>query len=167
VFTTPLHCSLSWARWLQSIPSHPISLTSILISSYPRLGLPCGLFPSGFPTKILHAFLVSPMRATWPDCLIFETLWLASRIQIFACNEQIYQTARVYNIYDINLIEWNDETRIEVTGVLVPVKGGRKYLNWIDHINRHSSDRYRKDVHHLIYCAFCAFIYTWFNESLE
>jgi hypothetical protein len=46
----------------RSSPYHPIlSLRSILIlSTHLRLGLPNGLFPSGFPTNILYAFLVSP-----------------------------------------------------------------------------------------------------------
>jgi hypothetical protein len=35
VFTRALHWSLSWARSIQSIPSHPISLSSILILSTP------------------------------------------------------------------------------------------------------------------------------------
>jgi hypothetical protein len=46
-------------------PIHPIYLRSILIlSTHLRLGLPNGLFRSGFPTNILYAFLVSPIRAT-------------------------------------------------------------------------------------------------------
>jgi hypothetical protein len=37
---------------------HPLSLRSILIlSTHLHLGLPSGLFPSGFPTNILHVFL--------------------------------------------------------------------------------------------------------------
>jgi hypothetical protein len=42
---------------------HRIFLRSITIFSHRRLGIPSGVFPSGFPTKILYAFL---MRATFP-----------------------------------------------------------------------------------------------------
>jgi hypothetical protein len=38
----------------------------LIPSSHLRLGLPSGLFPSGFPTKTLP----SPTRATWPTHLI-------------------------------------------------------------------------------------------------
>jgi hypothetical protein len=61
VFTRALHWSLSWARSIQSIPSHPISLKSILIlPARLRIGLSSGLFPFDFHTNILHSFLISP-----------------------------------------------------------------------------------------------------------
>ena len=49
-------------------PLHSTSWRSILIlSSHLHLGLPIGLFPSGFPTKTLHTPLLSPMRAVRTD----------------------------------------------------------------------------------------------------
>jgi len=43
---------------------HPISLTSILISSsHLHLGLYSVFFPSGFPTKLSHWFSISLTRA--------------------------------------------------------------------------------------------------------
>jgi len=39
-----------------------------------RLGLESGLFPSGFPIKILDTFLTSPMRTTLPAHLILLDL---------------------------------------------------------------------------------------------
>jgi hypothetical protein len=66
VFTRDRQWSLSWARWIHSTPSHHICFTSILIFSfYLRLCLP-GVPFHCFLTKILYAFLISPMRATWP-----------------------------------------------------------------------------------------------------
>ena len=53
--TSVRHLSLSWARPIQSIYPHTTSWRSILIlSTHLRLGLPGGLFPSGFPTKTLY-----------------------------------------------------------------------------------------------------------------
>ena len=53
--TSVRHLSLSWASPIHSIFLHPTSWRSILIlSTHLRLGLPSGLFPSGFPTKNLY-----------------------------------------------------------------------------------------------------------------
>jgi len=67
IFTRTLHWFLSWARRIQSTPCHLIFLRAIVILCSPLLqGLPSGLFPSGFSTKILYAFPISPIRATCP-----------------------------------------------------------------------------------------------------
>ena len=65
--TSVHHLSLSWASPIQSIYPHPTSCRSALIlSTHLRIGLPSGLFPSGFPTKTLYHPLSSPIRATYP-----------------------------------------------------------------------------------------------------
>jgi hypothetical protein len=49
----------------------PISKRSILmLSIHLRLGLPGGLFPSGFLTNNLYTCIFSPIRATCPAHLI-------------------------------------------------------------------------------------------------
>jgi hypothetical protein len=58
VFTRALHWSLSIARPIQSTPTHSVSPRPIsILSTYLCLGLPRGLFPSGFPINntLLHA----------------------------------------------------------------------------------------------------------------
>jgi hypothetical protein len=41
-----------------------------MLSLHLRLGLPSGLFPSGFPTNKLYTLLFCPIRATCPAQLI-------------------------------------------------------------------------------------------------
>jgi len=54
VFTRSHHLSLSWARRIQSINVHHISLrSSLILSSHLLVGLPHVLLPSGFPTRIV------------------------------------------------------------------------------------------------------------------
>jgi hypothetical protein len=53
--TSVRHLFLSCASPIQSIYPHPTSWRSILIlSTHLCLGLPSGLFPSGFPSKTLY-----------------------------------------------------------------------------------------------------------------
>jgi len=67
VFTRTSLWSLFWARWIQSTTSHPVFLRlTLILSSHLRLGLLSGLLPSGLPTKIFHAFLISSKRAACP-----------------------------------------------------------------------------------------------------
>ena len=64
-FTTARHLSLSPARSIQSMPCYSTSWRSILIlSSCLWLGLPGGLFPSGYPANTMQAPLLSPIHAT-------------------------------------------------------------------------------------------------------
>ena len=70
-FTRVRHLYLSWATSIQSMQPILTSWKSNLISSYHlRLGLLCGLFPSGFPTKAPYSPLLSTIRATCPTHLI-------------------------------------------------------------------------------------------------
>ena len=70
-FTSSRHLSLFWASSIHTTNPHPTSWRSILIlSSHLRMSLPCGLFPSGFPTKTLNTPPLSPMHYTCPAHLI-------------------------------------------------------------------------------------------------
>ena len=65
VLTSAHHLSLSWANSVQSPQPPPTSWRSTLIlSSHLCLGLPNGLFSSGFPTRTLCTPLPSPICAT-------------------------------------------------------------------------------------------------------
>ena len=65
--TTARHLSLSWANSIQSSQPPATSRRSILIlSPHLRLGLPSGLFPSGFPTRTLCTPLPFPHTRHMP-----------------------------------------------------------------------------------------------------
>jgi hypothetical protein len=57
IFTRGRKMTLLWASWILSTSPHPISSRPILmLPSHLLLGLLNGLFPSGFPTKILYLY---------------------------------------------------------------------------------------------------------------
>jgi len=71
MFTRARHWSQFWARCIQSTTSNSISLKYILILFFHlRLGLPSGLFSSGFPTKFLYEFLIFLVRVKFPANVI-------------------------------------------------------------------------------------------------
>ena len=57
----PVHAPTSWASIL-------------ILCSHIRLGLPSGLFPTGFPTKTVYTPLLSPICATCPTHLVLLDL---------------------------------------------------------------------------------------------
>jgi hypothetical protein len=68
MFLKTCHWSQSWAKWIQFICSQPFSFWSIVILfPHLRLDLPSYLFSSNFLMKILYAFLISSMCATFPQ----------------------------------------------------------------------------------------------------
>jgi hypothetical protein len=71
----PATCLLPCAKSIKFTSSQPISLRSILLlSPHLRLGLPSGLCPSGSPTEVPCAPLLSPVRATCSTHLILNGL---------------------------------------------------------------------------------------------
>ena len=77
--TSVRHLSLSWASPIQSIYPHPTSRRSVrILFTHLRLGLPSGLFPSGFPTKTLYTPSPHPYAQRdliWPNYL---QIWVKS-----------------------------------------------------------------------------------------
>ena len=89
--TSVRQLSLSWASPIQSIYSHLTSWRSILIlSTHLRLGLPSGLFPSGFPTKTLYTPCPRPYAPHGPHFIPdhFQKYLDSVRYGLFVCFQQ-------------------------------------------------------------------------------
>ena len=83
--------SLSWASPIQSIYLHPTSWRSILIlSTHLRLGLPSGLFPSGFPTNtIFYVFCIFIAASTHYALQQHEKTGLAKGEEMFSVRQEM------------------------------------------------------------------------------
>ena len=72
--TSVRHLSLSWASPIQSIyPYHTSSRSILILSTHLRLGLPSGLFPSGFSSNTLYTPISSHKYRRY-TCLISKAL---------------------------------------------------------------------------------------------
>jgi hypothetical protein len=60
----------------QSSPNRPSQLPILMLSTNLRLGPHSGLFPSGFPTNVVYAFLFSPISALFLENLIFPRMFI-------------------------------------------------------------------------------------------
>jgi len=75
----------SWARCIESIPSHPISWHSVLILSYHLgLGFLVSPVPSGYPAKTLYAFIVSSLLCVCV-CVCVGQMPLTSALGQLSC----------------------------------------------------------------------------------
>jgi len=136
--TSVRHMSLSWANPIQSIYPHPTSWRSILIlSTHLRLGLPSGLFPSGFPTKTSTAIMKLNVNYLYQEIhppikkhifaekqlqhYLLSVLTLPNVIRIFAFD---FSAAILY-LFLISDTLWHLVFRF-----IVPITSGHLYEFW-------------------------------------
>ena len=107
--TSARHLSLSWANSIQSPWPPPTSFRSILIlSSHLRLGLPNGLFPSGFrniylQARRVHVLVYSSFNAGKNEIFILNSELSTDVLTTIQNYQQTYwrQFIKVNNCWDI------------------------------------------------------------------
>jgi hypothetical protein len=93
VFTRALRWSLCWTRTIRCISPYPISLKSILILSFHLyLSLTSGHFTCGFPTRILHTFVLYscvlhalPISPPWLEYSVISLHRVCVCVCVYVC----------------------------------------------------------------------------------
>ena len=131
-FTSARQLSLSWASSVQSIPPHPTSCKSILMLSFHlHLVLPSGLFPSGFPTKILHTRLLCPIGVICPDHLILLDFIIRTKL-----NEGYRSlSSSLGGFLHTPVTSSHLETNILLNTLFSKTQSLRSFLNVSDHVS--------------------------------
>ena len=133
-FTSARHLSLSWASSIQSIPPHTTSWRSTLIlSSHLCLGLPSGLFPSGFPTKTLYTPILSPIRATCPACHrhTHRHVWLNWLVSSSNINA-IYRSCTLVEDKWMSMEHWYSDTDGKIVNSWSLLSSSRNFVDLHD-----------------------------------
>jgi hypothetical protein len=88
----------SWARSIQSVPPHPLSLSQrsvLILFTHLRPGLPSRIFPSGFPTNSLYSFAFSHSCympcPSHPPCLDQVRIFESSTQHLFKILVYLYR----------------------------------------------------------------------------
>jgi hypothetical protein len=124
MFTEFRCCTLSRARWIQSVSLHPVSYIDMLTAfSHIGLHLPSRLFPSGFPAKMSQKYFIDSMRSACHAHLMlldFNICWIfqiMSRVQpeVTSCYVPVFSaqfSAFICFVYDTSPVTLKERTYI-------------------------------------------------------